>query len=116
MASVSRRQSIREKVLSRVTITPGPMETDCWVWNGPHSGMGRGGDYPRMCLDGATVAVHRVMWTNENGYIPPRKQIDHKCRVRMCVNPDHLEMTTHKQNMKRRDIANGNGNGSRGRG
>ena len=55
-----------------------------------------------MCLSGQTVAVHLVMYTHEHGYIPGKKQIDHTCRNRMCVNPDHLEMVTHKQNQKRK--------------
>lgn len=55
-----------------------------------------------MSLDGATMAVHRVMWTNINGIIPHKKQIDHKCKNRLCVNPNHLELVTHKQNQKRR--------------
>jgi len=45
------------------------------------------------------------MYVIEYGPIPPRKQIDHTCRNRLCVNPSHLEMVTHKQNQKRRDAA-----------
>lgn len=55
-----------------------------------------------MSLDGQTVAVHRVVYTNFFGYIPGKKQIDHKCKNRKCCNPDHLEMVTHKENQKRR--------------
>ncbi len=58
-----------------------------------------------MKLRGQTCAVHRVMYTNEYGYVPGKKQIDHKCRNRLCVNPDHLEMVTHKENCRRRDRA-----------
>lgn len=58
-----------------------------------------------MSLDGQTVSVHRVMFTNAHGYVPGKKQIDHKCRNRMCVNPEHLEMVTHLENQKRRDRA-----------
>jgi hypothetical protein len=87
------------KVVSRCIINP----IGCWIWDGPCSGNGRGGGYPRMNLNGQTVAVHRVMWTNVHGYIPSKKQIDHKCKNRMCVNPDHLEMVTHKENQRRRD-------------
>ena len=58
-----------------------------------------------MNLDGQTVAVHRVMFTNFYGYIPGKKQIDHVCRNRMCVNPHHLQMVTHKENQRRRDLA-----------
>ncbi|MCK5639573.1 MAG: HNH endonuclease, partial [Gammaproteobacteria bacterium] len=77
----------------------------CWEWQGSHSGNGRGGGYPRMSLDGQTVAVHRVMYIQINGYVPSKKQIDHVCRNRCCVNPAHLEMVTHKENIKRRDNA-----------
>ncbi len=58
-----------------------------------------------MCLDGGTMAVHIVMYVIEHGPIPPRKQLDHRCRTRRCVNPEHLEKVTHKQNQRRRDEA-----------
>ena len=75
----------------------------CHIWQGSHSGSGRGGGYPRMSLDGQTVAVHIVSFVNKNGFVPGKKQIDHLCNNRMCVNEDHLEMVTHKENQRRRD-------------
>lgn len=99
--SRSRRDIIRDKVMSRVLID----EEGCFIWQGPDSGTGRGGGYPRMNLDGGTMAVHKVMWVVEHGPVPPRKQLDHKCRKRMCVNPSCTEMVTHKVNQKRRDEA-----------
>jgi hypothetical protein len=96
-----RRQRIREKVMARVEIDAA---TGCWIWTGPTSGSsGRGKDYPRMSLDGATVAVHIAMFVVEHGPVPPRKQIDHTCKRRLCVNPAHLEMVTHLENQRRRD-------------
>lgn len=95
-----RRKAIFEKIVARVKINS---NTGCWEWQGPTSGSGRGGGYGRMSLDGQTVAVHIVMFTNFFGFIPGKKQIDHKCNNRICCNPDHLEMVTHKQNQKRRD-------------
>ena len=56
-----------------------------------------------MSLNGQTVAVHLVMYTLCFGYIPSKKQIDHKCNNRLCCNPNHLEMVTPKQNAKRRE-------------
>lgn len=100
-----RRQTIRDKIMSRVRIDA---ETGCWIWTGPTSGTsGRGHGYPRMSLGGQTVAVHITMWTNEHGYIPGKKELDHKCRNRLCVNPhpDHLEMVTRKCNAIRREEA-----------
>ncbi len=58
-----------------------------------------------MWLDGQTVAVHIVNWTNEHGYVPGKKQLDHLCRNRLCVSDRHLELVTHKQNQKRRAAA-----------
>jgi hypothetical protein len=81
--------------------------TPCHLWTGPDSGDGRGGGYPRMWLDGQTVAVHKVSWTNENGLIPGKKELDHLCRMRRCVREDHLELVTPKRNAIRREIANG---------
>lgn len=101
--AINRRDEIRDKVMARVLINS---ETSCWTWTGPTSGdKGRGKDYPRMSLSGQTVAVHIVMFTNEHGYVPGRKQVDHTCRNRRCVNPAHLELVTHKENQRRRDRA-----------
>lgn len=100
---MSRRARIRQKIMDRVVLDP---VTGCLLWTGPTSGSkGRGKGYPRMNLDGATVAVHITMWVIENGPIPPRKTIDHTCRNRLCVNQNHLEMVTHKENCRRRDLA-----------
>lgn len=98
--SSDRRIKILTKIMSRVSVDE---HCECWIWQGPTSGSGRGGGYGRMCLDGQTVAVHRVMATLFMGYIPGKKQVDHKCRNRLCVNPDHLEIVTHKENQRRRD-------------
>lgn len=102
---MDRRTRIEAKVKARVTEVPGPLDTSCWLWTGPDSGGGRGGGYPRMALDGQTVAVHIVMWTNAFGFVPGKKQLDHLCRNRRCVNPAHLELVTHKLNQKRRAVA-----------
>lgn len=96
----TRRGEIFTKIFSRVEID----EDGCWIWQGPTSGNGRGGGYGRMSLDGQTVAVHIVMYTNHYGYVPSKKQIDHKCKKRLCCNPRCLEMVTHKQNQKRKKL------------
>lgn len=108
---LDRRDKIRAKIAARTfvcaEVLPG-LKGPCHLWTGPDSGkIGRGAGYPRMCLDGQTVAVHLVAWTNEHGYIPGRKTLDHLCKNRMCINLDHLEMVTMKENAKRRDARNG---------
>ena len=57
-----------------------------------------------MSLDGQTVAVHIVSFTNKNGFVPGKKQIDHMCNNRLCVNEEHLQMVTHRKNQKLRDL------------
>ena len=95
-----RRKTIFERIMGKIIID---QNTGCWNWQGGTSGEGRGGGYGRMSLDGQTVAVHIVMFTNFFGFIPGKKQIDHKCNNRLCCNPDHLQMVTHKRNQQLRD-------------
>lgn len=107
---MNRREEIEAKVMARVEIKHTGFclngePSACHLWTGPTSGDGRGGDYARMSLDGQTVAVHLVMWTNKHGYIPGKKQIDHLCRQRRCVNADHGELVTPKRNAIRREEA-----------
>ena len=47
------------------------------------------------------VQAHRVSYRAAKGGIPDGLQIDHKCRVRCCINPDHLEAVTQRENLLR---------------
>lgn len=105
-----RRESLLARIRARCVEIPPPVDrpdlsAPCWIWQGPTSGNGRGGGYPRMSLDGRTVAVHRVTAAHAFGYLHAGRQVDHKCRRRCCVNPAHLEPVTHLENCKRRDAA-----------
>lgn len=81
--------------------------TPCWIWTGPLSGPDSkpGGGYARMSLNDRTCAAHIVMWTNEHGYIPGNRELDHLCRQRACVNPEHLELVSRSRNIKRMHAA-----------
>ena len=102
---MSRRAAIMSRIMANVEIRDAGYKTPCWLWTMADSGDGRGGGYPRMKLNARTCAVHKVAFVNEHGYVPGNKQIDHKCRNRLCVNPDHLEMVSHRENQKRRAAA-----------
>lgn len=102
-----RREEILSRIHERVEVKDLGFVLDgkpspCHLWTGPDSGTGRGGGYGRMSLNGQTVAVHLVMYTNFYGYIPGKKQIDHRCNNRLCCNPAHLQMVTHKRNQRLR--------------
>jgi hypothetical protein len=60
---------------------------DCWIWKSPigHNGYGKAHIMSRAYL------AHRVFYKHYKGDIPEGFQIDHLCKVRNCVNPDHLE-------------------------
>ena len=69
----------------------------CWLWKPPFNGYG----YGTIRLDGKPIGVHRVSYEKFKNKIPDNLQIDHLCRVRNCVNPDHLEVVTQKENFDR---------------
>ncbi len=67
--------------------------TGCWLWN--HSLFRNG--YARL---GKHIA-HRVVYEHYKGPIPEGMDLDHLCRVKRCVNPDHLEPVTEADNVRR---------------
>lgn len=71
----------------------------CWLWTGNTYRNGYGQVY-RGPGEGSAL-VHRVVWQMLVGPIPEGLEIDHLCRVRLCVNPAHLEPVTRAENMAR---------------
>ena len=69
----------------------------CWLWTGGTNGVG----YGRIYLRRKRQYVHRLMWEFFNGPIPEGTEIDHLCRNPGCVNPDHLEPVSHRENILR---------------
>ena len=45
--------------------------------------------------------AHRAAWERARGPIPPGMELDHVCRVRRCVRPEHLETVTQRENKRR---------------
>lgn len=72
--------------------------TGCWLWTGALSG---GTGYGSFWADGRHVLAHRFAYEVEVGAIPEGMQIDHLCRVRRCVRPDHLEAVSQRENIRR---------------
>ncbi len=51
------------------------------------------------------VRLHRWVWSVERGPIPAGMHLDHICRVRCCVNPDHLRVVTPRVNALENSLA-----------
>lgn len=77
---------------------------ECWEWTARKTADG----YGSFGLDGDVINAHRAAWILFRGPIPAGQQIDHMCHNRACVNPEHLNVVTHKQNMENRAGAHRN--------
>ena len=70
--------------------------TGCWNWIGSKER-----EYGLFSCTGKIQRAHRVSYEYWNGKIPKELQIDHLCRNRSCVNPEHLEAVTARENCRR---------------
>lgn len=68
----------------------------CWLWGGNIQN-----GYGTASYMGKTGRVHRITYTIIKGKIPEGLVIDHLCKVKNCVNPEHLEAVTQKENTLR---------------
>ena len=77
-------------------VSPEPM-SGCWLWTGAIDQK----QYARIGISGKNLQVHRISYELFKGKIPDGLCIDHLCRVRFCVNPDHMEPVTPQVNSAR---------------
>lgn len=70
---------------------------NCWKWLG---NVGPNG-YGYMTIDRQSVTAHRASYKFHKGEIPPGLMVLHsrECVTRLCINPDHLRLGTHDDNM-----------------
>src|SRR4051812_35361028 len=74
-------------------------KTPCHVWLLAKTPTGYG--LERTGDGGPMDYAHRNAFQRSRGPIPDGIQIDHLCRVRECVNPDHLDLVTQTENLRR---------------
>lgn len=95
--SMRRRKGVDADRIQALCV-PEP-NTGCWLWIGR---MGPNG-YGEIRVDGKMKRAHRVSRTVFGGEFDHNLHVLHKCDVKICVNPDHLRLGTHDDNM--RDLA-----------
>jgi hypothetical protein len=104
IAAARPRPSLREKFMAKAHPEP---NTGCWLWTGA---LTKGG-YGKMGVDGVTTDAHRLSWELHRGDTGGHFVL-HRCDIRCCVNPDHLFLGTHADNMLDM-VAKGRGTRSR---
>lgn len=88
------KQSTEERFMERVHVDK---VTGCWLWTASCQYTG----YGRYRYNGKDCRAHRASYEIFVGTIPDGLDLDHLCRVRKCVNPEHLEPVTRRENLNR---------------
>ncbi len=88
---------MKEQLPQRFTSKFSVADSGCWEWTAASSHLGYGAVYHNGRQQGAHRAVYELLV----GEIPNGLELDHLCRNPKCVNPEHLEPVTHRENIRR---------------
>lgn len=88
----------------------------CWLWTDkPEKQSGYGRISWKEGSKHRARKAHHIVWLVVRGELPPNighglddVVTDHLCRVRLCVNPDHIEWITHRENIERGTVGHHN--------
>lgn len=90
--------NVKDKILARSIPEP---NSGCWLWLGVIGKHKVSGGYGLINHRGKKVRAHRLSYEVFVGKIPSGTELDHLCRMKCCVNPEHLEPVPHLENMRR---------------
>ena len=89
------RGTIEERLAAKIIPEP---NSGCHLWLGAVGGNG----YGQIHYEGKLRQAHSVVYRLRVGEIPNGLEPDHLCRVRPCVNENHMELVTHRENIRRK--------------
>lgn len=92
--ATGRRSALLERLWGFIEPEP---TSGCWIWLGARDKRG----YGRLSFGGKSGFAHRVLYETYKSAVPSGHELDHRCRLTSCVNPDHLEPVTHRVNVLR---------------
>jgi hypothetical protein len=82
--------NLPERIEAKIARVP---FSGCWIW------LGAGDRYGSLWAGGRIQRAHRVLFELAGGSIPEGRELMHTCDVGVCVNPSHLVVGTHLDNM-----------------
>ncbi len=94
-------QSLEARFLAKIDILP----SGCWQWTAQLNNKGYG-VITEAGRGSRHLLAHRYSYERAKGFIWPGLELDHICRNRGCVNPEHLEQVTHLENVHRSNSPN----------
>lgn len=93
-----RLEELTDRFFDRVV----EINTECWLWNGRHDKDGYALWDLINFFGRRETRTARISFALYYGYpVPDEMQVDHLCRNRGCVNPEHLESVTNRENTLR---------------
>jgi hypothetical protein len=95
---LNQNKNLKERLLSKIKVD----DKGCWLWTGEKTTTGYGRlEVKRNKKDGRIrIRAHRLSYEVFKGNIEDGLLVCHSCDIKLCINPEHLWLGTHQENME----------------